>query len=432
MSARIEMIIRGSIAEELEIEPGDILLSINNHPINDILDYKFYSQDDYLQVEIEKGNQEIWSLEIEKSDDEELGLEFTDLLFDRMKYCQNRCIFCFVDQLPAQMRPTLYIKDDDYRHSFIYGNFITLTNLTEGDWEKIEQMRLSPLYVSVHCIQGELRKKMLQNPRAANIKRDLQRLKEAGIEVHTQIVLCPGWNDGEVLMQTITELAELYPGVASVGIVPVGLTGYRSLLPPIRPVDPDLARETIAMVEACQQRFRNRLGRNFVYLADEFYLRAGEDIPEAVFYDDYDQIENGIGMARWLLDEMTELEADLPGAVNGRKAYILTGESGELVLQKVVNRLNRIEGLTVKLLVVTNRYFGETVTVTGLLTGRDIIESMSHHYQGERVIIPAVVFREGRDILLDDVSLEDLRNSTGADIRSADSVRNLIDSILAD
>lgn len=431
MSAKIENIKRGSIAEEMEIEPGDILLAINGHSINDILDYQFFAQDDYLQVEVEKENHESWSLEIDKSYDEELGLEFADLLFDRMKHCQNRCVFCFVDQLPAQMRPTLHIKDDDYRHSFIYGNFITLTNLTAADWEKIEEMRLSPLYVSVHCIQGKLRQEMLQNARAGNIKADLQRLQAAGIQVHTQIVLCPGWNDGEILSQTVAELAELYPGVASVGIVPVGLTGHRDSLTPLTPVDKELARVTIEMVATCQQGFRNILGTGFVYLADEFYLRVGEDFPEAQYYDDYCQIENGIGMARWLLDEFADIEADLPASVTERQVFILTGESGRPVLETVINRLNRIEGLTVKPIVVKNHHFGGGVTTTGLLTGRDIIETMQRRYEAQRVIIPTVLLRDGQEMLLDDKSLEDIQTSTGADIRLADGVSSMVEAIIA-
>jgi len=433
MPAQVENIISGSIAEEMEISSGDILLSINGHPINDILDYQFYSQDDYIIMEIEKKNHEIWSLEIEKDYDEELGLDFGELVFDSMKSCQNCCVFCFVDQLPSKMRETLYVKDDDYRHSFIYGNFITLTNLSEADWDKIIQMRLSPLYVSVHCIQGELRKKILKNSRAGNIKQDLQRLKAAGIEVHTQIVLCPGLNDGEILNETIEELAELYPEVASVGIVPVGLTGHRNNLPELTPVTPEVAGETIHTIEAWQRRFRERWGKGFVYLADEFYLRALKVLPEASYYDDYCQIENGIGLARILLDEFAELEPDLPVSVSSREAYILTGKSAEHVLQNIVMRLNQVDGLLVKLVTVANRYFGGGVSVTGLLTGQDILAALGDAYEGKRVIIPEVVFREGQDVMLDDTSLEEVKEKSRADIRTADgSAQSLLDAILAD
>ncbi|PKM77030.1 MAG: DUF512 domain-containing protein [Firmicutes bacterium HGW-Firmicutes-15] len=433
MAARIKEVGQSSIAEEMDIIPGDILLSINGNPINDIIDYQFYSQDDYLVVEIEKENREIWSLEIEKDFDEELGFHFAEPVFDRMKSCRNHCVFCFIDQLPPHMRKSLYLKDDDYRHSFLYGNFITLTNISEGDWQKIIEMRLSPLYVSVHCIQADLRKKMLGNQQAGSIKQDLQRLQEAGIEVHTQIVLCPGLNDGEALKETLEELAGLYPGVVSVGIVPVGLTGHRDKLPALSPVTEEQARQTIRTVEAYQQRFRKKWGLGLVYLADEFYLRAHFDLPEAEYYDDYCQIENGIGLARILQDEFAELEPSLPSAVSKREAYIIIGQSAEKVFRELVLRLNRVQGLSVKLLPVENRFFGGGVTVTGLLTGNDIIETLGESYKGKRVIISEVLFREGQDVLLDDTLLEDIKKKSQADIRIADgSARSLIEAILVD
>lgn len=433
MAGRIAKIRSGSIAEEMEIVPNDLLLSINGYPINDILDYQFYSQDDFIIMEIEKENKELWSLEIEKDYDEELGIDFSELVFDRMKSCQNRCVFCFVDQLPPHMRKTLYLKDDDFRHSFINGNFITLTNLSETDWAKIVAMRLSPLYVSVHCIQGDLRKEMLKNPRAGNIKADLQRLKAVGIEAHTQIVLCPGLNDGAILTETIEELAQLYPGVASVGIVPVGLTGYRQELPQLTAVTAELATNTIRTVELYQHSFRQKLGKGFVYLADEFYLRAALDIPGSEYYDDYCQIENGIGLARMLLDEFHELATSLPVTIADREVFVITGKSAEPVLQRVVERLNQIKGLSVILLPVNNKYFGGGVTVTGLLTGQDIISALESNLQDKRVIIPGVVFREGQDVLLDDTSLEDIKNKSQADIRITDgSAQSLIEAILGD
>lgn len=433
MAGFIAKVASGSIADEMEIAPGDLLISINGHPINDILDYQFYTQDDYLVMEIEKVNKEIWTLDIEKEYDEEMGIDFSESVFDRMKYCQNHCVFCFVDQLPSNMRKTLYVKDDDFRHSFIYGNFITLTNLSEADWTKIEEMRLSPLYISVHCIQDDLRQQMLKNSRAGDIKKDLERLKAAGIEMHTQIVLCPGWNDGPVLSETVEELARLYPEVASVGIVPVGLTGHRQKLTQLDPVTGEMAREVIRMTETWQERFRRDWGIGFVYLADEFFLRADLDIPSAEYYDDYCQIENGIGLTRILLDEFLEEEKRLPGCVKERQIFIITGKSAEPVWQHIAARLNQIKGLSVSLLPVVNSFFGGGVTVTGLLTGTDIINTLSRDYQGKRVILPDIVFREGQDILLDDISLADIGKQTGADLKITDgSARDLIDAILAD
>ncbi|WP_061213347.1 DUF512 domain-containing protein [Syntrophomonas wolfei] len=433
LTAPIKGIMENSIAGEMDIEPGDILYSINGHEINDILDYEFYSQEDNLLVEIEKANSgELWVLEIEKEYDEELGLLFDGLIFDKMKLCQNRCLFCFVDQLPRKMRKTLYVKDDDYRYSFLLGNFISLTNLSEKDWHKILSMRLSPLYVSIHCMQPELRARLFNNPRAANIKSELKRLQEAGIEVHTQIVLCPGINDAEVLQHSINELAQFFPTVASVGVVPVGLSGHRQGLPPLRGFTVDEAIKTIELVDSFQDEFRPRLRRGFVYAADEFYLKAGRNFPPALYYDDYCQVENGIGLARIFVDDFAEIEASLPLVVERQEVYLITGVSAGPVLEKVVSRLNRIEGLELKIIRVTNRFFGGGVTVTGLLTGADIIATLSRDFAGKKLIIPEIVFKEGQDIMLDDTSREELEEKTGAEIITVDgSARSLVRTVLS-
>ena len=431
MPAIIAAVSTPSIAEELDIKPGDILLSINGHPINDILDYQFHSQDDYIVMEIEKANHEVWSLEIEKDYDENLGLAFTEIIFDRMHYCQNDCIFCFVNQLPPGLRSSLYIKDDDYRHSFINGNFITLTNLTESDWEKITSMHLSPLYVSVHSMQGDLRAEMLDNPRAYSIGEDLRRLKQAGIEVHTQIVLCPGWNDGVKLIKTLDELAQLIPSVASVGIVPVGLTGYRQGLPELRPVNAQEAKAIIEMVDNYQILMRAKTGHGFVYMADEFYLRAAIPLPPAQYYDDYCQIENGIGLGRMLLDEFSHLEASLPASVADKEVYLLTSKSGEIILQDIIERLNRVDGLRVKAIMVANSFFAGEVTVTGLLTGKDIITALGSNYCSKMVIIPNIVFKAGQNILLDGTTLDDIQAASRAKlIVSGSTAADLVAAIL--
>ena len=431
MSAPITGVIPGSIADEMAIEAGDILLLINGQEIQDIIDYQFYSQDDFIVVEIKKTNGELWSLEIDKDWDEELGLLFDDVIFDKMRVCQNRCLFCFVDQLPPGMRKTLYIKDDDYRYSFLYGNFISLTNLKEKDWRKIIDMHLSPLYVSVHCMDPELRVKILGSKRAASIREDLKRLLDAGIEIHTQIVLCPGINDGEILKQSIKELSSYYPTVQSVGIVPVGLTGHRLKLPRLQVVTPEQSRNLIAMVNNYQAEYRNRFKKGFVYLADEFFIKAGVNFPGAEYYDDYCQIENGIGLARIFLDQFAEMEKSLPEQVQKREVFIITGVSATVVLDPVVQRLNRIKGLTVHLVPVENHYFGGNVSVTGLLTGKDILQVMENKYQGKEVIIPEIIFKQGDDILLDNISLEELRQRSGAQIHTVDgSARSLVETVL--
>lgn len=409
-----------SIGAEMELETGDVLLSINGRPVNDILDYQFYSQDENLLLEIRRRNGEIWQLDIEKDFDEDLGLEFDGIVFDKLRACTNRCLFCFVDQLPRKMRRTLYVKDDDYRYSFLYGNFITLTNLSEADWEKITIMQLSPLYVSVHCIQGELRARMLKNQRAAGIKADLERLRDANIAVHTQIVLCPGINDGEILEETIEELARLHPSVQSVGIVPVGLTGHRGKLPTLRPMDAEQARALIDTAQGWQQRFRASLGTGFVYLADEIYLRAGVEIPAADYYDDYCQLENGIGLSRLLLDEFAALEPQLPKKIAPREVYVLTGLSAAPILNRIIGRLQQVRGLRVEVIPAENQYFGGGVSVTGLLTGSDIIRTLGGTYRGKTVLLPEVVMRDGEGTLLDDMTVEDIIKTSGAKIITSD------------
>ena len=431
MAAEIKTVSDAGIAAEVGIEPGDILLAINGQPIEDILDYEFYAQDDSLEMELQKANGEIWSIEIEKDYDENLGLEFDGVVFDRMQHCKNKCLFCFVDQLPVDMRATLYVKDDDYRYSFLYGNFITLTNLKEKDWQKIERMRLSPLYVSVHSLNPEVRVQMLKNPRADKIGEELERLQEAGIEVHTQIVLCPGINDGKILQETIEQLAEFYPCVVSIGIVPVGLTGHRDNLPHLRTVTAGEAAELIKTVENYQSKYRAATGLGLVYLADEFYLKAGLNFPPAEYYDDYCQIENGIGLARLLLDEFGQIEPSLPDSVDAIQACILTGVSGKKVLEPVAQRLNRIKGLSLTMLAVTNQFFGGNVSVTGLLTGQDILNTLGSNYEGKRVIISEVVLKQGEDVFLDDISVKDIEKVTGARILTVDgTARDLVDTIL--
>lgn len=432
LAAIIKDVLRGSIGEELEIEPGDILIKIDGHEINDILDYQFYSQEDIFTLEIKKKNDEVWEIEIEKDYDEDLGLLFDGLVFDRMKSCKNRCIFCFIDQLPRNMRKTMYVKDDDYRYSFLYGNFITLTNLTEADWEKIVNMHLSPLYVSVHCMKEEIRASMLNNPRGKNINSELQRLKEAGIEVHTQIVLCPGINDGEMLEYSIEKLATHASSVMSVGIVPVGLSGHREKLKQLKSVDKNAAVAVVRMIENYQEEFRNKWGRGFVYLADEFYLQAGIEIPDAEYYDDYCQLENGIGLCRLLLDEFQDIEKLLPEKISPREVCIITGISALPLIEKMVKRLNLIDGVNIEILPVKNNFFGGEVSVTGLLTGQDIIAALADKYAGKRVIIPEIVCRDGQDVLLDDISLTMIREKSGADIKTVDgTAQSLVETILS-
>jgi len=433
LAALISEVIENSIADGLGIEAGDILLSIDERSINDILDYQFLSREDFLVMDIQKADKEIWSIEIARDYDEDLGLVFDDIVFDKMKVCRNRCIFCFIDQLPRKMRKTMYVKDDDYRYSFLCGNFITLTNLTEEDWQKIIEMRLSSLYISVHALQADIRSMMMGNHKAAGIKEGLERLKDADIEMHTQIVLCPGINDGKILEDTIEGLAKLYPAVSSIGIVPVGLTAHREKLQDLRGVSSEEAKNLISTINRYQQRFRSEFECGLVYLADEFYVKAGIHVPEAAYYDDYAQIENGIGLCRILLDEFAAEELSLPESVSEREVYLVTGESALPVMEEITAGMNRIKGLKARLIPVKNTYFGGQVSVTGLLVGSDLITALGKDYAGKRVIIPEIVFKEGQDNFLDDITLADIKISSGADIKIVDgTAQSLLNAVIKD
>ncbi|MEQ8175292.1 MAG: DUF512 domain-containing protein [Syntrophomonadaceae bacterium] len=427
MAGRIVGVAAGSIAEEVGITAGDVLQGVDGHPIQDLLDYQYYSQDENISLEVIKPDGEQWLIEIEKDEGEDLGIIFDGAIFDRMKRCRNRCVFCFVDQLPGKMRKTLYVKDDDYRYSFMQGNFITLTNLKKPDWEKLTKLHLSPLYVSVHCLNPELRAHMLNNPQAADIKLQLQRLYDAGIEVHTQVVLCPGLNDGEVLQETIEGLAAFYPSVRSVGIVPVGLTGHRDKLAELQPVGEKQAGELIGVVDAYQKRFRSQFDTGFVYLADEFYIKTGREIPPAAYYDEYLQIENGVGLARQLLDEFDVIKQSLPAEAARGEYILVTGQAAAPVLNVVLERLQKVEGLKLELLTVPNRYFGGMVTVAGLITGSDIIKALSDKHRGKQVILPEVMLKDSSDLFLDNLTVGQIEKQSGVMIKVVDSITEAIE-----
>ncbi len=430
MSAVIKTVLPGSIAEELGIEAGDILLEIGGDVVSDILDYQFYCQDDEFALVIEKKDGVIWDITIEKDLDEDLGLVFEDLIFDRLQICHNKCRFCFVDQLPKNMRSTLYVKDDDYRFSFLFGNFITLTNLEDKDWEKIIRLHLSPLYVSVHCIQSDLRASLLKNLKAANIKAQLQSLNDNGIEVHTQIVLCPGVNDGEILDETIKELALISPGVKTVGIVPLGLTNHRQGLPELMPVVELFAADLVERVNNMQKHYRASKGFGFVYLADEFFIKAKLDLPDSHYYDDFEQLENGIGITRLLLDEFEERKHEFEKYANKEKIFIVTGESSFVVLSKIIIALQTMN-VKIDLLPIKNYFFGERVTVAGLLTGSDIIKHLGQEFSGTRIIVPQVMLKDNSEEFLDDLSIADIEAKCNVNISVVDGTISGLLSLFA-
>lgn len=392
-----------SIAEELALKPGDRLLSVNGEPVNDLLDYLVVEPEELLQLEVERSDGELWELDIEHDSDEPLGL---GLPHPEPKHCGNNCIFCFVHQLPRGMRKTLYVKDEDYRFSYLYGAYITLTNLSEEDLQRILRQHLSPLYVSVHAVDNELRQELL-GKRAQDVTPLLERLVAGGIEIHTQVVVCPGVNDGEHLVRTCNALVALSPGLKSLAIVPVGLTGHRQHLPSLRIHTREEAAELVEWVEATQSELLPQLGTRFIFAADELYLKSGKAFPGLDAYEDLSQIENGIGLiplfrseVREVLEETEVLE--LPAV------SLVTGVSAADDIESFARMLREKCNLDLRVHVVENRFFSGHVTVAGLLTGRDLVEQLSAESLGEVLLVPDVMLRDGADVFLDDLSIGDL------------------------
>ncbi|MDT8901202.1 DUF512 domain-containing protein [Anaeroselena agilis] len=420
-----------SIAAELGLRPGDALLAVNGEPVSDIIDLSFALADENVELLVARQNGEEELFAIEKDYDQDLGLEFESAVFDRVRPCANNCVFCFVDQMPPGMRESLYIKDDDYRLSFLYGNFITLTNLSPRDFARIRRLHLSPLYVSVHATDGDLRASLLGNPRAKNIMARLRELSDSGIELHTQVVLCPGLNDGPVLERTVADLFALAPGVLSLAIVPVGLTRHREKCRPLRCFTPDEARAVIAAVSAWQSRCRAETGSTFVYLADEFYLAAGLPIPEYDHYDDFPQLENGVGIVRSFLAEWEETAAPKEGYATPRRIDVVCGVSASAVLAPLIAGLS-LKNLTIRLVTAVNAFFGPSVTVTGLLTGADIIAALRDaDSPSDGVIIPGVALRKGENIFLDGLTPEDVARVIGRPVRVAHFAADLKSQLAA-
>ncbi|MCS7178712.1 MAG: DUF512 domain-containing protein [Anaerolineae bacterium] len=398
-----------SLAARLGLRPGDELLSINGHPLRDVIDVQFYGAQEQLTLRVRRGGED-QTLRARRRYDEPLGLEFARPTFDTdIRRCDNRCEFCFVHQIPPGLRPSLYIKDDDYRHSFLFGNYITLTNLTEEDWRRIGEQHLSPLYVSVHATDPDLRRQMLGNPRAPDVMEGLRRLARMGIEVHTQLVLVPGRNDGPHLDRSIGDLAELYPSVRSVSVVPVGLTKYHR--GSCRPYTREEMRGVWEQVTAWQQRLYRRLGVRFVYLSDEWMLCLGEEIPPRAAYDGLDLRENGVGLVRALLDTWPRLRRSL--ARYGGPQTWATGGLFAPHLEELARDFTNRTGIPVQVVSVPNRFFGETVTVAGLLTGQDVLAVLRERLPEGTVVLPAVMFRGPEGQALDEMRREDLEKALG-------------------
>ena len=435
--ARITQVDEGSRADAAGICPGDVLVSVNGHPIRDIIDYEYHVSSFTTRLEIEKPDGSMLTAVFNNDYDPRLGLRFDELVFDGEKHCANKCVFCFVDQLPRGMRDTLYFKDDDYRLSFLQGNFITLTNLRESDLQRIMDMRLSPLYISVHSTDDVTRCRLLGRTHAFPIMPTLKRLAEARIDFHCQIVMVPGINDGTVLAASIRDLQSLWPSCVSVGVVPVGLTSHRQGLPELEPVSAGIARQTLEIVDSAQNECMKLFGNHFVYAADEFYCLASLPFPTADAYDEYPQIENGIGLARLFLDEFAQIALELPCSVPGRIcATVVTGVLGARVIRDACDSLNGIHGVKVRLVPVENKFFGESITVSGLVVGADIIRSLQEEASrgrlGDFVVIPDVMLKSGERSLLDDVTVEGIASSVGVPVVVAPTTaRGLVESVIA-
>ncbi|MCK4428113.1 MAG: DUF512 domain-containing protein [candidate division Zixibacteria bacterium] len=406
---KIKSIRNGSIASRHTIFPEDELLEINGHPINDIIDYKFYTSEPLLTLKLKDKEEKIKKIRLRKNPDQNLGLEFYEI---RYKSCKNNCIFCFVHQLPKGMRKSLYFKDEDYRLSFLHGNFITLTNTSNEDIDRIIRQRLSPLYISVHTTDENLRKKIFANQNIPEIMPIIRKLAEGGIELHTQIVLCPGINDGKYLEKSVTELSAFYPYVKSLALVPVGLTRYRQNLPKIKPVGKKYSLNVVKLVDGWQKIFRKRFKAGFVCASDEFFTKAELDIPNEKYYDDFDQIENGVGMMRKFLDQFQTKQKLLPKNLKENLSItLLTGVSAFRLIQKVVkDGLNIIPGLKIKVIAVKNDFFGSTVSVTGLLTGVDIIDASKREKKiGDLILLPPNCINQD-GLFLDDMTPQKVEN----------------------
>ncbi|MBD2577684.1 TIGR03279 family radical SAM protein [Oscillatoria sp. FACHB-1406] len=431
--ARITKVLPDSIGAEIGFEPGDAIVSINGEQPRDLIDYQFLCADEILNLEVLDAKGKKHRLEIEKEFDDDLGLEFETALFDGLIQCNNHCPFCFIDQQPPGKRETLYLKDDDYRLSFLYGSYLTLTNLSQKEWERIEKMRLSPLYVSVHATEPEVRQRLLKNPRAGQILEQLKWFQEGRLQVHAQVVVCPGINDGIHLERTLLDLAAFHrgdiPTVASIAVVPVGLTRFRPNLTELTPVSAEKAQEVIALVQKLQQQFSEKMGSVVAWLADEWFLIAGQDLPPESHYEDYPQIGNGVGSIRQFIKNF-ESAADeiLPQKIEQEKRFTwVVGKAVDRAFQPLVKRLNEVEGLTVRMVALPSLYWGIEIAVTGLLTGQDLLAGLQGKVLGEAVLLPSVMLKAGERVFLDDMTVEELEKSLGVPIIAIAGIEELLE-----
>ncbi|OKH53068.1 Fe-S oxidoreductase [Calothrix sp. HK-06] len=433
--ARITKVLSDSIAAEIGFEAGDAIVSINGSHPRDLIDYRFLCADEVLELEVLDASGKTHCLEIEKDYDEDLGLEFETALFDNLIQCNNKCPFCFIDQQPPGKRESLYYKDDDYRLSFLYGSYLTLTNLSAREWQRIEAMRLSPLFVSVHATEPDVRIRLLKNQRAGEILEQIKWFQERRLQIHAQVVVCPGINDAKHLEQTIRDLASFYtgdvPAVASIAVVPVGLTRFRPTEDELVPVTPEKAREVISQVKSLQEEFRKKLGSTVVWLADEWFLIAGEELPCEVDYEDYPQIDNGVGSIRLFIKEFTTTASELlPAKVKPRKFTWVVGNAVEKAFQPLNQQLNSVEGLQVNMQALSSEYWGQDISVTGLLTGHDLLSKLQGVDLGDGILLPSVMLKHGELIFLDDISVQEVASRLNTKIFPVTGVNELINTCI--
>ncbi|MDR1017129.1 MAG: DUF512 domain-containing protein [Lachnospiraceae bacterium] len=461
----IKNVIEDSIGEEMGIEPGDILLEVNGHKIEDVFDYQYLTYDENVILLVKKPSGEEWELEIDKDENEDIGLEFTEGLMDDYRSCTNNCIFCFIDQMPKGMRDTLYFKDDDSRLSFLSGNYITLTNMKDKDIDRIIKFHMEPINISFHTTNPELRNQMLHNRFAGEALKKVDKLYDAGITMNGQIVLVKGVNDGEELERSINDLGRYFPYLQSVSIVPVGITKFREGLYPINPFTKEDAIKIIETVTKFQDEFHEKNGSHFVFLGDEWYSLASMDLPREDRYDGYLQIENGVGMMRSFLDEAFSYISKLDGkeedeiesnllkqeevidkiekdndslnTLNLKEKKIISLGTGYLAypyIKKVTDAIEELyPHLQIKVYPIKNEFFGETITVSGLITGKDLITQLKDKDLGERLLLPINMFRFGEEVLLDDISKDDIIKTLNVDVKIVEAngelfVRSILDS----
>ena len=408
-----------SPARRAGIHTGETLLQVNGHPVADVLDYKYYTYDPRLTLTLRTPQGRERTVRVRKEEGEDLGLSFETYLMDKARSCANNCIFCFVDQMPPGMRDTLYFKDDDARLSFLMGNYITLTNLSRRELDRIADLRISPINVSVHTTDPALRTQMLKNPRAGECMDIMERFAQAGITMNCQIVLCPGINDGDALDRTMTDLAGLHPGVNSISAVPVGLTRYREGLCPLEPYTPEGARQVLDQVASWQKRCLETLGTRLVWCSDEFYLKAGRPLPAEEEYEDFTQLENGVGMLRLLESEFDAALACVPPdePMSAPPFAIATGEAAAPFIADLAEKAaRRFPGLSGRVYPIANRFFGENVNVAGLVTGTDLIEQLRGRELGQRLLIPINMLRHAEHVFLDDVTVEQVEQALGVPV----------------